>query len=91
MPPSGLAEGLIYIYGTLSVASQTFAPGVQGAVRIHATWLVYILWQVHSAKSGRTCRLLSHGVGTTVTVPGDLVYCIQEHASGLYRPHEESS
>ena len=42
LPPSGLAEGLVYIYGTLSVGSRTVAPGVQRAVRIHTIRLVYI-------------------------------------------------
>ena len=91
MLPSGLAEGLIYIYGTLSVGSRTVAPGVQGEVWIHTIRLVYILWQVHSTKFGQACRLLSHGFGTTVAVPGDLVYCMEGHAPGLYRPYEESS
>ena len=67
------------------------ALGVQGAVRIHTIRLVYILWQVHSEKSGQVCRLLSHGLGTTVAVPGDMVYCMEGHAPGLYRPYEESS
>ena len=72
--------GLINIYGTLSVGSRTTnAPGVQGAFRIHTIRIVYILWQVHSAESGPTWCLLSHGFGTTVAVPGDLVYCVEGH------------
>ena len=28
---------------------------------------------------------------TTVAVPGDLVYCVERHASGLYQPHVQGS
>ena len=59
--------------------------------RIHIIRLVYILWQVYSTKSGQACRLLPHGFGTTVAVPGDMVYCMEGHAPGLYRPYEKSS
>ena len=57
---------------------------MQGVVRIHTIRFVYILWQVHSAKSSQACRLLSHEFGTTVAVPGDMVYCMEGHAPGLY-------
>ena len=85
MSPSGLAEG--HILG----GSRAVTPRVPGAFRIYPIWTVYILWQVHSAKSGPTCRLLSPGSSTTVAVPGDLVYCVDRHATGLYRPHVKCS
>ena len=76
LTPSELAEGLIYIYGTLSVGSRTFTPGVQGSVWTYTIRFVYVLWQVHSTESRQACRLLSHEFGTTVAVLGDLVYCL---------------
>ena len=59
-----------------------------GAFRLYPIWTVHILWQVHSAKYGLTCRLLSPG---TLALPGDLVYCVEGHATGLYRPYAKGS
>ena len=43
----------IFSFMGRSGGSRTFAPRVPGAFRIYPIWTVYILWQVHSAKTGR--------------------------------------
>ena len=65
--------------------------GMQRALWLYTVRSLYNMWQAHSAESGQTCRLMPHGVGAAVAVPGDLVYCLEWYTPGLHRSHEESS
>ena len=82
MSKTGLAECLVYVYGSISVRTRSDEKKrVPGAIWLHTIWSVYDLWQIHSTESRETRGLVPLGVGIIMEVPSDMVYGLERHAA----------
>ena len=45
----------------------------------------------YTAESGQAYRLIPHGAGTAVALPGVMVYSLEGHSAGLCRSYEEGA